>query len=161
MRNILLGIAAAALLSSPAAAKMVEQRIGYEIDDKKFEGMLVYDDGVKAKRPGVFMVPDWEGVSPKSVDQAIFSLPPNRLSQIIESDRGFHIVRVLERKEAGRTSFADAQGEIKKKMKDEIKDKEIKKYLDELKMKTPVWTIYDDKPGGLEGLPQPRPESNF
>ncbi|MBI2089135.1 MAG: lipoprotein, partial [Deltaproteobacteria bacterium] len=46
MRKIILGIVAAALLSSPAAAKMVEQRIGYEIDGKKFEGMLVYDDSV-------------------------------------------------------------------------------------------------------------------
>lgn len=70
MRKIILGIAAAALLSSPAAAKMVEQRIGYEIDGKKFEGMLVYDDSVKTKRPAVLMMPDWDGVSPKSVGQA-------------------------------------------------------------------------------------------
>lgn len=70
MRKIILGIVAAALLSSPAAAKMVEQRIGYEIDGKKFEGMLVYDDSVKTKRPAVLMMPDWDGVDPKSVDQA-------------------------------------------------------------------------------------------
>ena len=70
MHGTVLAIAAAVLLSSPAAVKMIEQRIGYEIDGKKFEGMLVYDDSVKTKRPAVFMMPDLEGVSPKSVDQA-------------------------------------------------------------------------------------------
>jgi parvulin-like peptidyl-prolyl isomerase len=117
-------------------------------------------NGPTAPSGGVY---DWTtqgSLSAKVLDAQVFSLPPNRLSQIIESDRGFHIVRVLARKEAGRTSFADAQGEIKRKMKDEIRDRDIKKYLDELKMKTPVWTIYDDKPGGLEGLPQKR-ESDF
>ena len=49
---------------------MIEQKIGYEIDGKKFAGMLVYDDSVKEKRPAVFMEPDWEGVTPKSVGQA-------------------------------------------------------------------------------------------
>jgi parvulin-like peptidyl-prolyl isomerase len=117
-------------------------------------------NGPTAANGGVY---DWTtqgSLSAKEVDAQVFGLPLNRLSQIITSDRGFHIVRVLERKEAGRTSFADAQSDIKKKLKDEIRDKDIKKYLDELKMKTPVWTIYDDKPGGLEGLPQKR-ESDF
>ena len=32
--------------------------------------MPVYDDSVKTKRPAVLMMPDWDGVDPKSVDQA-------------------------------------------------------------------------------------------
>ena len=70
MRELILGIVAAALLSSSAAAKIVEQRISYEIDGKKFESMPVYDDSVKTKRPAVLMMPDWDGVDPKSIDQA-------------------------------------------------------------------------------------------
>ncbi|MFP6650266.1 MAG: peptidylprolyl isomerase, partial [Pirellulaceae bacterium] len=38
------------------------------------------------------------------IDQAVFSLPSEKLSRIIEDDRGFHIIRVLERRDAGRVS---------------------------------------------------------
>lgn len=70
MRSWALGVAAAALLSVPAGAAMVEKKIGYEVDGKQFEGVLVYDDSVKGKRPAVLMSPDWLGVTSKSLDQA-------------------------------------------------------------------------------------------
>jgi dienelactone hydrolase len=57
-------------LSAPAGAAMVEKKIGYEIDGKKYEGVLVYDESVKKRRPAVLMAPDWLGVSPKSLNQA-------------------------------------------------------------------------------------------
>jgi dienelactone hydrolase len=70
MRNLVLGVAVAALMAGPAAAKMVEQKVPYEIDGKKFQGVLVYNDAVKAKRPAILMAPDWAGVAPKNVKQA-------------------------------------------------------------------------------------------
>ncbi len=86
----------------------------------------------------------------KTLDEALFTLPPGTFSQIIETERGFHIVRVLERKDAGRTSFVDAQGEIKKKLKEDSVKKQINKYLDDLRQKTPVTTMYDNQPGGFD-----------
>ncbi len=91
----------------------------------------------------------------KALDEALFNLPPNTLSQIIESDRGFHIIRVVERKEAGRKSFEDAQADIKKQLKEENRKKQLEKYLAELHKKTPVWTIFSDQPGGLDGPKEP------
>ncbi len=46
------------------------------------------------------------------VNEAIHSLPVGALSQIIEDQAGYHIVRVLERKPAGRVPFEEAQPEI-------------------------------------------------
>ena len=46
------------------------------------------------------------------IDVAAFSLPLNRLSAILEDDRGYHIVRVLERSEARQIPFEEAQKEI-------------------------------------------------
>ncbi len=86
----------------------------------------------------------------KTLDDALFTLPPGTFSQIIESERGFHIVRVLQRTDAGRTSFVDAQGDIKKHLKDESVKKQINHYLDELRQKTPVTTMYDNEPGGFD-----------
>jgi parvulin-like peptidyl-prolyl isomerase len=91
----------------------------------------------------------------KALDEALFSLPPNTLSQIIESDRGFHIIRVTERKEAGKKSFEDTQTDIKKQLKADHSKKQLEKYLAELHKKTPVWTIFNDEPGGIDGPKEP------
>src|ERR1700691_2118418 len=49
---------------------MTEHKVGYEFGGKKYEGMLVYDDSVKAKRPAIFMQPDGKGVCPDTIAQA-------------------------------------------------------------------------------------------
>ncbi len=84
------------------------------------------------------------------VDAAIFSIEPGKLSRIIESDQGFHIVRVLEREEASRESFTKAQVEIKEKLRQQIVSESLATYLDELKARTTIWTIYDDEPQTAE-----------
>jgi dienelactone hydrolase len=49
---------------------MVAKKVPYEVDGKKFEGVIVYDDSVKTKRPMVFMQPDWLGVCNHSIEMA-------------------------------------------------------------------------------------------
>ncbi len=49
---------------------MAEKAVGYEFDGGRFEGMLVYDDGVTAKRPAILMQPDWLGVCNHTIDAA-------------------------------------------------------------------------------------------
>jgi dienelactone hydrolase len=49
---------------------MAELRVPYQLNDRQFEGMIVYDDTVQRKRPVVFMQPDWKGVCADTVAQA-------------------------------------------------------------------------------------------
>jgi dienelactone hydrolase len=49
---------------------MAETKVPYQVDGRQFEGMIVHDDGVKAKRPIVFMQPDWKGVCADTIVQA-------------------------------------------------------------------------------------------
>jgi len=79
----------------------------------------------------------------KVLDEAIFGLPINRMSQILEDDRGFHIVRVVERTEAGCTPFVEAQVPIRKKLRDEHLQTQRDEFLAKIKQRTPVWTIFD------------------
>jgi parvulin-like peptidyl-prolyl isomerase len=81
----------------------------------------------------------------KVLDEAIFGLPLNRMSQILESDQGFHIVRVVERVDAGTTSFREAQVGIRKKLRDEHVQRQKDEFLAKIKQRTPVWTIYDSQ----------------
>jgi dienelactone hydrolase len=49
---------------------MAEKKVPYQVNGRQFEGMIVYDDSVKTKRPAVFMQPDWKGVDPDTIGQA-------------------------------------------------------------------------------------------
>lgn len=93
---------------------------------------------------------DWTNrgsLASKPLDEAIFSLPLDRLSEIIRDDRGLHIVRVLERTEESYTPFLEAQVEIKEKIRNERRTAEIMAYLEKLRGNIRVWTIYDGEQG--------------
>src|SRR5260221_13586034 len=49
---------------------MAEAKVSYQVNGRLFEGMIVYDDSVKTKRPAIFMKPDWKGVCGDTVAQA-------------------------------------------------------------------------------------------
>jgi dienelactone hydrolase len=49
---------------------MAERKVPYRVKDRQFEGMIVYDDSVKTKRPAIFMQPDWKGVCADTIAQA-------------------------------------------------------------------------------------------
>ena len=71
--------------------------------------------GIDAKDGGYH---DWTtraSLASEVLDQAIFTLPVGRLSERLEDSEGFHIVRVVERTEAGRVPFEQTQVDIKEK----------------------------------------------
>ena len=49
---------------------MAEHKVPYEVNGRQFEGLIVYDDSVKTKRPVIFMQPDWKGVDKDTIGQA-------------------------------------------------------------------------------------------
>lgn len=101
--------------------------------------------GIRASKGGQY---DWTSkgsLKNEAIDQAIFSLPVGELSPIIESEEGFHIVRVTEREEEGMVPFTKAQVEIKEQIKKERKQKAMEAYIKEVKSKAQVWTIFDNE----------------
>lgn len=94
--------------------------------------------GFKASKGGQH---DWTNrgsLVSKKVDEAIFTLPQGRLSEIIETKDSFLVVRVVERVNAYHTPFEETQGELKRKIVDERRDKEFKKYLQKIRKQIPV-----------------------
>ena len=49
---------------------MAEKKVPYQVNGRQFEGMIVYDDSVKGKRPAIFDQPDWKGVCTDTIEQA-------------------------------------------------------------------------------------------
>nr|WP_261360655.1 peptidylprolyl isomerase [Aeoliella straminimaris] len=77
-----------------------------------------------------------------TLDTALFTLPVGALSPIIETASGLQIVRVVDRREAGYTQFADLQDEIQKKMTNESFQEKMQEHLGKLRGETRIWTIY-------------------
>ena len=87
----------------------------------------------------------------EQIDTALFGingkyagLPKGQLSRILESPSGYHIVRVVERENAYRTSFADVQDDIRKAIQKHREAEQSKAYLVKLRENTNIWTVYDE-----------------
>ncbi len=84
----------------------------------------------------------------KAIDQQLFTLKVGQLSKVIESERGFHIIRVLDRNQAGRTPFTEAQADIRKALKKDQQKGLAMKEVAKLRKRSRVWTVFD---GNLTG----------
>ncbi|HVU82175.1 MAG TPA: dienelactone hydrolase family protein [Rhodanobacteraceae bacterium] len=70
MRKTLLALLLLFGFASLAHAAMRTQTVDYSVDGKAMQGVLVWDDAVKAPRPGLLMIPDWVGINPVNIDFA-------------------------------------------------------------------------------------------
>ena len=50
-----------------AQAAMVAKTLDYDVNGKKMQSVLVYDDAAKTARPGLVMTPDWKGMNDDQV----------------------------------------------------------------------------------------------
>lgn len=84
------------------------------------------------------------------IDEALFTLDEGQLSDVIETEDGFHIVRVLERKQAGCTPFTEAQAEIRDKLTEASRKTAGQAELDKLRDRSRIWTLFDGEFRGSE-----------
>ncbi|HEX5470817.1 MAG TPA: peptidylprolyl isomerase [Lacipirellulaceae bacterium] len=136
----------------PAEAYAEIARMGNEVWQKGTQGSVrgaafavvakAKSDGFTAKKGGVH---DWTtkgALECKALDNAIFTLKVGQMSPIIDDGDSFHIVRVLERKDAGRKPFIEVQDDIRDKLKEEHFHVEAEKYLSKLRQDARIWTVY-------------------
>ena len=99
-------------------------------------------DGFTAKDGGLHEWTTRGALQCKAIDDGLFTLQVGQMSPIIDSGPAFHIIRVLERKEAGRKQFTDVQSDIRDRLKDLRYQKEAVKYLTKLRQDARVWTMF-------------------
>lgn len=99
-------------------------------------------DGFNASDGGQHDWIDQGALKDAAIDQALFTLAVGQMSPILESETGFHIVRALERKEAGRRPFTEVQGDIREQLKEARFHQELTAYLDKLHRDARIWTAF-------------------
>lgn len=132
-------------------AQQAIQTMGNEIylGGKSFDAVAKQSShGFTADQGGVF---DWTSqgsLKSQQLDEAIFTVAPRKLSQIIEDDLGFHIVEVLEREAAHIKDLAVSQSEIRKTLSRKKRDEATEQLRERIMKRTPIWTRWpEDIPG--------------
>jgi hypothetical protein len=104
--------------------------------------------GFTASEGGVHPLTTLGALKCEELNEALASLEIGQLSDGIESELGFHIVRVLRRDAAGRTPFTEAQADIRKSLEREQKEVLFQAELAELRQGARVWTAFDGDVSG-------------
>lgn len=86
-----------------------------------------------------------DSLKSQTLNTALFTLPLGAMSPILEDELGWHIIRVVEREEGGRVPFEEAQQEIREKIKEQRRRNRVQNYVEVVRQKTKVWTIFDEK----------------
>jgi parvulin-like peptidyl-prolyl isomerase len=107
--------------------------------------------GITAAEGGARGWTNQASLASELLDQALFTLPQGTLSRILEDERGFYIVRVIEREQEAYKTFVEMQTEIRDKIKKEKVDRGVKEYLAKVRAQTPIWTIFDSPEDGQGG----------
>uniref|UniRef100_UPI003568407C peptidylprolyl isomerase n=1 Tax=Novipirellula sp. TaxID=2795430 RepID=UPI003568407C len=87
------------------------------------------------------------------LDQQIFSLPLNAMSEIIEDETGYHILRVLDRREAGFNPLSGAQDEIRAKIREQKITDSQKNVMKDMQKRVQVWSLFPEDIEGAKPLP--------
>nr|WP_236615848.1 peptidylprolyl isomerase [Rhodopirellula sp. UBA1907] len=79
-----------------------------------------------------------------TLDQQIFSLPTGKMSEIIEDTDAYHIIRVLEREDAGVTPVGELQDDISDILRQQKIRADQENVMVEVRQRVPVWSFYPD-----------------
>ena len=98
------------------------------------------DPGSKTQGGDLSWLPPGRTVPP--FDKAAFALTkPNELSPVVETDFGYHVIQLLERKEASAVPFEQAKGRITEFLRQRQVQERLQAHVEELKTKGKVETF--------------------
>ncbi len=102
-----------------------------------------YSDGSTAKEGGQRDWMEAGNLADTKLEKKLFELPVGQLSPLHEGSSGWHVVRVVERQQAGRVPFGQVQDEIRKKIEDNQNKNRPKKLFEQLFSEAIIESRYD------------------
>lgn len=69
------------------------------------------------------------GQMPRPVERALFSLPPGKVSDPIRTDYGFHVLQVLERREARTLTLAEVEPVIRRRLREAERERLYREWI--------------------------------
>ncbi|HEX8537055.1 MAG TPA: peptidyl-prolyl cis-trans isomerase, partial [Cystobacter sp.] len=79
------------------------------------------------------------GQMPPAFDEVVFSLAPGQVSDVVETEYGYHLFRVLEKKPGRKLEFTEVRAQVEAKLLARRRAEAQAKYEQELRSKAQVW----------------------
>lgn len=76
-------------------------------------------------------------------EQKAFSMKKNEVSDIVETQFGYHLIKVLDHKDAGKAGFEEVDDKIKANLRNQQIQQKLVAYLDELRRNAKIETFVD------------------
>lgn len=95
-----------------------------------------------------------DSLASEPLNDAVFSIPLNEMSEVIEDDEALHIVRVLERAQAGVVSLKEVQDDIRAKIRKQKIAQSQAQLMQEMQQRIPVWSLFPEDVPGAQPLPE-------
>ena len=74
----------------------------------------------------------------KAFEEAAFTLKPGEVSDIVETEFGYHLIKVIDKKPATTMAYKDVKDRLEDYLKQEKIQKEVRLYVEKLKEKAKV-----------------------
>jgi peptidyl-prolyl cis-trans isomerase SurA len=75
---------------------------------------------------------------PKPIEELVFAMKPGEIKGPVRADRGFHVIKLVDRKKKAAKPFDDVKDEIRMQLRQKDMERQTKNYLTELRKKTLV-----------------------
>ncbi len=108
------------------------------------EQVVMHCSESKDNKDSGFMGIFAKGELPREVEDVVFSIPERRYSEIIETQRGFHIFYVAKRTKPGTLPLVEAADQIRDELEGELFEEKYSEFIDELKKEYTVEVKWDE-----------------
>ncbi len=138
-RHILIKVDPQASNSEKAAARKKIEEIQAKLKKGEDFGALAkeFSEGPSSSKGGDL---GWfeRGRMVKPFEEAAFALKPGEVSNIVETQFGYHLIEVTDKRPATKMAYADVKERLQQYLKDIKVEKEVRTYVAELKEKAQV-----------------------
>lgn len=133
------------LIAAKLQAEMVERQVRAIHRNEEFETLAVTYSHHPAKdyRKGAGEGSVRGEIRPPELESVVFHLAPGQTS-LVDTQRGFHIVRVVDRQPGGKIPFERVSKDIETKLKNKLFQDEMKRVIDELRSKATIELLSGD-----------------
>ena len=126
----------AALLDREKLAKSLLARVQSGEDFAKLAREYSQDAGTRAEGGDLGFI--GRDILPKPLEELVFSMKVGDVKGPVRADRGFHIIKLVDKSAKDAKPFADVQDEIRVRLRQREMERQTKIYLGELRKKVLV-----------------------